>query len=87
MQFNAKTIKKLTFNKGQLSVLKVPFNHTQQYPRVQVDFIDSKLSFTVGYTKNSPLDLDWHSTGIPSKMSTGVVGMVASHRSMHNISA
>ena len=76
MLFDAKTIKKLTFNKGQLSVLKVPSNHTQQYPQVQVDFIDSKLSFTVGYTKNGHLDLYWHSTGIPSKSSTGVVGMV-----------
>ena len=52
---DAKTIKKLTLNEGQLSVLKVPSNHTQQYPQVQVDFIDSKLSFTVGYTKNSHL--------------------------------
>jgi hypothetical protein len=74
VQFDAKTIKKLTFNNGELSVLKVPSNHTQLYPRVQVDFVDSKLSFTVGFTKNSHLDLYWHSTGIPSKTSSGVVG-------------
>ena len=74
VQLDAKTIKKLTFNKGELSILKVPSNHTQQYPRVQVDFIDSKLSFTIGFTKNSHLDLYWHSTGIPSKRSTGIVG-------------
>ena len=75
IQLDAKTIKKLTFNKGELSVLKAPSNKTHQYPRVQVDFIDSKLSFTVGFTKNSHLDLYWHSTGIPSKTSTGVVGI------------
>ena len=76
VELDAKTIKKLTFKNGELSVLHVPSNHTQRYPRVLVDFIDSKLSFTVGYTKNSHLDLYWHSTGIPSKISTGVVGML-----------
>ena len=45
VELDAKTIKKLTFNKGELSVLHVPSNHTQTYPRVLVDFIDSKLSF------------------------------------------
>ena len=75
VQFDAKTIQKLTFNKrGELSVLKAPSNKTKLYPRVQVDFVDSKLSFTVGFTKNSHLDLYWHSTGIPSKISSGVIG-------------
>ena len=78
VHLDAKTIKKLTFNKGELSILKVPSNRTQRYPRVQVEFIDSKLSFTVGFTKNSHLDLYWHSTGIPSARSTGVVGMFSS---------
>ena len=73
VQLDAKTIKKLTLNKGELSVLKAPSNTTKLYPRVQVEFIDSKLSFTVGFTKNSHLDLYWHSTGIPSKMSSGVI--------------
>ena len=78
VQFDAKTIKKLTFNKGELSVLKVPSNHTRRYPRIQVDYIDSRLSFTVRFAKNSHLDLYWHSTGIPSNTSSGVVG-----RSIH----
>ena len=71
IQLDAKTIKRLSFNKGYLSILKLPSNHTQRYPRVQVEFIDSKLSFTVGFTKNNHLDLYWHSTG---ERSTGVVG-------------
>ena len=74
VQLDAKTIKKLTLNKGELSILEAPSNKTKLYPRVQVDFVDSKLSFTVGFTKNSHLDLYWHSTGIPSKMSSGVIG-------------
>ena len=76
-ELDAKTIKKLTFNKGELSVLHVPSNHTQKYPRVLVD-LDSKLSFTVGFTRNSAshLDLYWHSTRISTKVSTRVVGML-----------
>ena len=74
VEFDAKTIKKLSFNKGYLSVLEVPSNHTQRHPRIEVEFIDFKLSFTVGFTKNGHLDLYWHTTGIPSKKSTGVVG-------------
>ena len=77
VQLDAKTIKKLSFNKGELSILKVPSNRTQRYPRVQVEFIDSKLFFTVGFTKNSHLDLYWRSTGMPSERSTGVVGRLA----------
>jgi hypothetical protein len=67
LQFNAKTIKKLTFNNGELSVLKVPSNHSQLYPRMLVDIKDSKLSLTVGFIKNTHLDLYWHSTRTPSK--------------------
>ena len=74
VQFDARTIKKLSFNKGVLSTLKVPSNHSQRYPRVEVEFIDSKFSFTVGFTKNGHLDLYWHSTGMLSERSTGVVG-------------
>ena len=75
VRLDAKTVEKLSFNKGKLTMHKVPSNHTRKYPRVQVEFIDSKLNFTVGFTKDSHLDLYWHSTGIPSKTSTGVVGM------------
>ena len=74
LELDAKTLQRLSFNKGNLSILKVPSNHSQRYPRVEVEFMDSKLSFTVGFTKNNHLDLYWHSTGIPSKTSTGVVG-------------
>ena len=41
----------------------------------QLDLQDLEDSL-LGYTKNGHLDLYWHSTGIPSKSSTGVVGMV-----------
>ena len=78
VQLDAKTLQRLSFNKGNLSILKIPSNHTQRYPRVEVEFVDSKLSFTVGFAKNDHLDLYWHSTGIPSKTSTGVVGRFAS---------
>ena len=71
---DAKTIKKLTFNNGKLTMLRVPSNVTPRYPRVQVDFVDSELNFTVGFAKNNHLELYWHSTGVPFKNSRGIVG-------------
>ena len=74
IQLDARTVKKLSFNKGKLSVLEVPSNHTQLHPRVRVEFIDSELDFTVRFAKNNHLDLYWHSTGLPFDDSTGIVG-------------
>ena len=74
VKLDAKAVEKLSFNKGKPTVHQVPSNHLRMYPRVQVEFIDCKLDFTVGFTKDSHLDLYWHSTGTPSKTSTGVVG-------------
>ena len=74
IQMDAKAIKKLTFHNGKLTILEVPSNHTPLYPRVQVQFIESDLNFTVGFAKHGHLDLYWHSTGVPSENSNGVVG-------------
>ena len=46
-QLDARTIKKLSFNKGKLTALEVPSNNTPCYPRVHVKFIDSQFDFTV----------------------------------------
>ena len=74
VQLDARTIKKLSFSKGRLTIIKAASNHTCTYPRVQVEFIDSHLDFTVRFVKNNHLDLYWHSTGEPVKHSKGVVG-------------
>ena len=74
IQLNAKTIRGLTFRNGKLSLLQVPSNHTRRYPRIDVEFIDSGLEFTIRLTKNSHLDLSWNNTRIPSKESGGVIG-------------
>ena len=76
-QLDARTVKKLSFNKGKLTVLEVPSNHTPRYPRVRVEFIDSELDFTVRFAKNNHLDLYWHSTGLPFEDSKGIVGECA----------
>ena len=73
-QLDARTIKKLSFNKGKLTVLEVPSNNTPRYPRVRVEFIDSQLDFTVRFAKNNHLDLYWHSIGLPLGDSEGIVG-------------
>ena len=74
IQLDARTVETLSFNKGKLTVLEVPSNHTRLHPRVRVEFIDSELDFTVRFAKNNHLDLYWHSTGLPFDDSTGIVG-------------
>ena len=74
IQMDAKAIKKLSFHNGKLTMVEVPSNHTPRYPRVQVQFIESDLNFTIGFAKNGHLDLYWHSTGVPYQDSEGIVG-------------
>ena len=74
VDFEAKTIKKLSFQDGKLSMLEVPSNHTPRYPRVLVEFVDTGLEFTIKFTKNNHLDLYWHNIRVPSKKSGGIVG-------------
>ena len=74
VQLDARMVKKLSFNKGKLTVLEVPSNNTPRYPRVRVEFIDSQFDFTVRFAKNNHLDLYWHSIGFPLGGSEGVVG-------------
>ena len=74
IEFDARTIKKLSFQEGKLTMLKVPSNHTPQYPSIHVDFIESGLEFTIKFTKTNHLDIYWHNIRVPSKKSGGVVG-------------
>ena len=53
VKLNANTIEKLSFYKGKLTMHKVPSNCTRKYPRVQVEFMDSKLDFIIGFTKDN----------------------------------
>ena len=74
VQLDARTVKKLSFNNGKLTVLEAPSNHTPRYPRIHVEFINSELDFTIRFAKNNHLDLYWHSTGLPFEDSRGIVG-------------
>ena len=74
VEFEAKTIKKLSFQEGKLTMLEVPSNYTPRYPRVHVEFVDTGLEFTIKFTKSNHLDLYWHNIRVPSKRSGGVVG-------------
>ena len=74
VEFEAKTIKKLSFQEGKLTMLEVPSNYTPRYPRVHVEFIDTGLEFTIKFTKSNHLDLYWHNIRVPSKKSGGIVG-------------
>ena len=74
VKIEAKTVKKLSFQEGKLSMLEVPSNHTPRYPRVHVEFMETGLEFTIKFTKSNHLDLYWHNIRVPSKKSGGVVG-------------
>ena len=74
VEFEAKTIKKLSFNEGKLAKLEVPSNHTPRFPRVRVEFVDVGLDFTIKFTKSNHLDLYWHNIRVTSKKSEGIVG-------------
>ncbi len=74
VEFEAKTIKKLSFHNGKMTMLDVPSNHTPRYPRIHVEFIDFGLEFTIKYTKSNHLDLYWHNARVPLKKSGGIVG-------------
>ena len=74
VELDAMTVRSISFNKGKLSIVESPHEHTPKYPSVRVDFVDSELSFTVAFIKNDHLDLAWHSSGEPYMNSRGVVG-------------
>ena len=67
VEFEAKTIKKLSFQEGKLTMLEVPSNYTPRYSRVHVEFIDTGLEFTIKFTKSNHLDLYWHNIRVPLK--------------------
>ena len=74
VQLDARTVKKLIFRSGELSVLEFPLEHSPRYPHILVTFADSGIDFIVRYTNNDHLDLYWHNAGLPFKHSSGVVG-------------
>ena len=80
IQVPANAIRKLIYHNGRLTIQEVPFNHTPpKYPRVHVELIDHELNFTIGFAKNSHLDLYWHSPGVPYEDSDGVIGVLLSN--------
>ena len=74
VKLEAKTIKKLSFNHGKLTIVEAPRHSSPKYPRVGVEFLDSELHFTVAFVKEQHIDLLWHSVGETYEDTRGVVG-------------
>ena len=74
VKLDAKSVKKLSFNRGKLTIVEAPRHYSPKYPRVGVEFLDSELHFTVAFVKEQHLDLLWHSIGETYEDSRGVVG-------------
>lgn len=74
VKLEAKTVKKLSFNHGKLTIVEAPRHSSPKYPRVGVEFLDSELHFTVAFVKEQHIDLLWHSVGETYEDTRGVVG-------------
>ena len=77
VKLEAKTVKKLSFNHGKLTIVEAPRHSSPKYPRVGVEFLDSELHFTVAFVKGQHIDLLWHSVGETYEDTRGVVGKFA----------
>ena len=70
----ARNVEKLTFIKGKLIISEAPPVMGFKYPEVLVDLHDVSLSFSIKFM-NEHLDIFWHSTGIQTVNSHGLIGM------------
>ena len=80
VKLEAKTVKKLSFNHGKLTIVEAPLHSSPKYPRVGVEFLDSELHFTVAFVKGQHIDLLWHSVGETYEDTRGVVGKLKNRR-------
>ena len=69
----AKSIEKLSFNNGKLTISEAPPIEGFKYPSVAIDLRDVGLNFTIKFM-NEHLDLFWHSTGDETRNSHGLIG-------------
>ena len=70
----ARNVEKLTFTNGKLTISEAPPAEGFKYPEVLVDLHDVFLSFSIKFM-NEHLDIFWHSTGVQSVNSHGLIGM------------
>ena len=71
---HARTIEKLTFTNGKLTISEAPPVEGFKYPEVLVDLHDASLSFSIKFM-NEHLDIFWHSIGVQTVNSHGLIGM------------
>ena len=76
VKLSARSVERLKFSKGKLTVSEVKKGTDVYRPEVQVNLGDMGLDFTVRYTKNH-LDIVWNSITQQPKDSHGIIGMEA----------
>ena len=85
IKLNAKSVEKLTFAKGKMTITEVKKGMEVSKPEIQVSLEDVGIDFSVRYTK-SHLDMIWNSIGQQPKESHGIIGTLSNqcinHESM-----
>ena len=69
-----RNIEKLAFTNGKLTISEAPPFEGFKYPEVFVDLHDVSLSFSIKFMSEH-LDIFWHSTGVQTVDSHGLIGM------------
>ena len=73
IKLNARSVEKLTFSKGKLTISEVKKGREVSRPEITVNLEDLGLNFIVRYTKNH-LDMIWNNIIEQPKESHGIIG-------------
>ena len=74
IEVDAYTVGKISFHQERYTIVDATYKNSSRFPRVDVEFLDSDLKFTVAFVKDQHINLEWHSVGEPFMDSRGVVG-------------
>ena len=73
VRLEAKSLEKLIFKNGKLTISEAPPTDHFRYPSIYVDLQDVEITFTMKFM-NEHLDIFWHRTGGKLPDSHGIIG-------------
>ena len=73
VELTAKSIDKIVFKNGKLTISEAPPSEGFKYPSIYVDLQDVEITFTMKFLSEH-LDIIWHKTGEKVSDSHGIIG-------------
>ena len=73
VKLRARSIERMVFKNGKLTISEAPPSQGFKYPSVYVDLQDVEITFTMKFM-NEHLDIFWHKTGKKMSESHGIIG-------------